>query len=111
MEEVHAISSPEAVVHLVPDEKKAKKAVCEAHELRVGYLNYHIQGHKQYASDHQGWQAESEPRGHAIESEPTQAPENLDSAPARGCPHHLREPFCYKAGESAENAGLGLGPE
>ena len=47
--------SPEGVLHLVPSDKKAKKEFCDAHGLRVAYLNYHIAGNPQY-TEHGGWQ-------------------------------------------------------
>ena len=50
-----ALVSPEGVLHLVPAENKAKAAFCEAHGLRVAYLNYHIAGNKKYDSGHGGW--------------------------------------------------------
>ena len=36
------LMSPEGVLHLVPAAQKPKKVFCEAHGLRVAYLNLHL---------------------------------------------------------------------
>jgi hypothetical protein len=61
----HRLVSPEGVLHLLPDVKKSKRALCDAHgpKMRVDYLNKHLAGDAKYAEHHAGWQ-------HCISSRP-----------------------------------------
>lgn len=55
MAAVVKLVSPEGVLHIMPIERKPKKAFCEAHGLRVDYLNLHLAGDERY-NEHGGWQ-------------------------------------------------------
>ena len=47
--------SPDGVLHLVPDETKAKAAFCKAHGLRPAYVNLHVAGDASYKRETSGW--------------------------------------------------------
>ena len=55
---MHQLVSPEAVLHLLPDDKRVKRKFCKAHQgkLRVAYLNNHLAGDEKYKKSHAGWQ-------------------------------------------------------
>ena len=55
---MHQLVSPEGVLHLLPDDKRAKRMFCKAHQgkLRVAYLNNHLAGDEKYKKSHAGWQ-------------------------------------------------------
>ena len=54
---MHQLVSPEGVLHLLPDDKRARRNFCKAHQakLRMEYLNKHLAGNEKYKS-HARWQ-------------------------------------------------------